>query len=346
MPIVRALTFFIPIENFRKFEKALSEYIAWVENILEDFPLEPWTVRTVLPPPPNNVSIDTWRKLLDYIIDNLGIDNPLIHGFSIPLSSKRLVDYIELLRTYDNLFGNIEFQPDTLDALDYLYGYDEPDMYTRMAVTFGKTVKTPYFPATSNTDNLFGFGIALRYVDLINKYLEGHTSDLSNYLDGVEMKLSGYGALYLGMDLSLSPWMEESVASIIEKHYGCRVGAPGSYHAVYNINLLINNIMREIGLKTLGFNEVMLPVGEDNRLMELTRERELRLMDLVGLTNVCVAGLDMVVIPRDNEIIRNVVRDLYSISRARGKTIAMRIIPSNEDEVYIGRFGSIPAIRV
>lgn len=346
MVLIRALTFFLPIERPTKYEDILNEYMAWIDNIVSDFPYDAWTTRVVLPPIPDRYPPKNWRRIIDYILENIGLNKILLHGVTLGLGDKRLNDYIEMLKQYRNLFGNILYQESGKNALPKLYSMDEPDLYTRIAVTYGGYVDTPYFPATTNRENIFGFSIALRYIDLMEEYLRGDSNNLVEYLNSMDMKLSGYGSLYLGIDLSLSPWMDESVAKLIENIYGCIVGQPGSYHAIHNLNIIINDLARTTGLRTLGFNEVMLPVGEDNRLMELVENNRLRLTDLIGLTSVCVAGLDMVVIPDNPRLIKKVAMDLNSISLSKGKPLGMRIIPSAQERVYIERFGEIPRITV
>ncbi len=347
MAIIRALTFFIPLDNNApNLEKSLNEYLTWVDNITSDFPYKPWTVRLVLPPIPSNYPFKKWRTIIEYIAENINLNTPLIHGLTMYLGDKRLKEFLDILKDYKNLFANFLYVEEYHDDLDLIYSFEDPDIYTRIAFTFGQAIETPYFPATTNKNNIFGFALALRYIDLMDIYLNGDKKKLVSYLDDLEMKLSVYGSLYLGIDLSLSPWMDESVAKLIEDRLNVKVGQPGSYHAISKLNNIIMQLIRGVGIKTIGFNEVMLPVGEDNRLMELAKDGQLKLIDLIGLTNVCVAGLDMVVIPDTTDLIKVIAKDLYSISVARKKSLGMRLIPTSEDEVYIARFGTIPKIRV
>jgi len=346
MAIIRALTFFIPLEEESNYEKSLSEYLSWVENIISDFPYKPWTVRLVLPPIPNHQPPKKWRKIIEYIIDNVNIRTPLIHGLTLNLGYKKLEEHLNILKDYNNVFANFLYSDEFPSELSLIYSLEDPDIYTRIAFTFGEAIETPYFPATTNKSNIFGFSLALRYIDLMDEYLKGDKKSLVSYLDDLEIKLSSYGSLYLGIDLSLSPWMDESVAKLVEDRFDVRVGQPGSYYAISKLNNTIIQLIRGVGIKSIGFNEVMLPVGEDNRLMELVRDGQLELVDLIGLTNVCVAGLDMVVIPDDMDLIKYIARDLYSISMHRKKSLGMRLIPTTEEEVNITRFGSIPKIRV
>ncbi len=346
MATIRALTFFVPIENQDAYEDELSEYFGWIDTIINNFPFEAWTTRVVLPPIKKHTSLRKWMKIIDYIIDNLSIDNALIHGITLGLEDPRIGEVGKLLDAYPNLFGNIIYKHSYSDKLVNLYRDGEVDKYTRFAITFNDPIMTPYFPATTNKRNIFGFSIALRYIDLIDSLLNGDEEKIADYLNNMDNKLSEFGSLYLGIDLSLSPWMEESIARLVEDRFGVAVGKPGSYYAIYKLNKLINEeLIRKLGLNTIGFNEVMLPVGEDNRLMELVKDGELTLSSLIGLTSVCVAGLDMVVIEKNEELMTNVAKDLYSISSIKKKTMAMRIIPSDEEEVFISRFGNIPKIR-
>jgi uncharacterized protein (UPF0210 family) len=130
--------------------------------------------------------------------------------------------------------------------------------------------------------------------------------------------------------MSLSPWREESVCMIIENLINNKIGFPGTLNAIYSLNKLIFGLIKKLEVKSIGFNEVMLPVAEDAVLNERVKEVALKLRDLVNYSILCVAGLDMVAIPLNLDIYRLAI-DMLTIYRVKKRTVAMRIIPVDQE---------------
>jgi len=223
-----------------------------------------------------------------------------------------------------------------------------PQLCTRIAFAIDKPVLTPYFPLASSPEGGFGVASALLYVnDLIN------TQDLSrkiseifleaySLVDEVSLKL---GAECYGVDLSLSPWMEESVAVLIERIKGKPFNEVGTYKAIFNLNCLIKAVSSRF--RCVGFNEVMLPYAEDSLLMSLGERGLLNVYDLISLASVCVAGLDMVVVPCEG--LEDMLWDAYAVLKSKNQPSGVRAIPVKAnpgDRVNLGRFGEVPVMMV
>ena len=99
-------------------------------------------------------------------------------------------------------------------------------------------------------------------------------------------------------------------------------------------------------LESLGFNEVMLAVGEDNLLKKRVKEKKLRLGLLEGLSVVCVAGLDMVNVIKDRDTLIRIFSDMNKISKIKKKPIGTRLIPTTSNSIKISKFGEIPIIEL
>jgi len=100
----------------------------------------------------------------------------------------------------------------------------------------------------------------------------------------------------------------------------------------------------------VGFNEVMLPLAEDDRLKELAAVGQLRFRDLLAATPACVAGLDMVPLPSTTEtrVLKWVMRDLDAASKLKRKPLGMRVLlvgAAPGEEVELGMFGKTPGAR-
>ena len=349
MAIVRALTFFIPCKGEMDYTD-LEKYYSRSMELLNDTNINPWTIRFVFPP----INKSGLNKLDSHKIDKIysvfsSNDKYLVNALPIISNSMDIVRLGDLLSNYPKLYSTIYL--DNLDKLDgiidYLYMRDyEPDIYTRVSIAHYRFIETPYFPNTANIENRYGFSIALRYVDLFKKFLKNDYT-IFEYLSRLKEKISGYSDLFLGIDYSLSPWMDESVCNVIEEYSGIKLGDVGSYSGVFEINRKIRYIIEESGVEEFGYNEVMLPVGEDNLLKERVKEQSIKLETLIGLSSVCVAGLDMTAVPRIKNLIIRILKDMDSIAHTKARSLGSRIIPVNpgESKVYIKRFGEIPVIQ-
>lgn len=224
----------------------------------------------------------------------------------------------------------------------------------RFAFSCGDQLGTPYFPDTASARK--GFTLSLRYVretrDILNSESGNKEEQVASVLRGVEeeaLSASRSSSLdYLGMDCSLSPWMEESAAGLIETALGTEFGGPGTHQAVFALNRMISKASAR--LRTLGFNEIMLPVAEDVRLKELALDGRIALSTLVSLISVCVAGLDMAVLPLSMSIPRlgRVLQDISSIASSKNRPVGIRLVLADGkpgDEVEMGSFGKVPIME-
>ncbi len=233
--------------------------------------------------------------------------------------------------------------------LESLWSRGSLDVYTRYAVLIGGYVATPYFPATYFRGDELILGVALRYADAFPKIARG---EYKGFIEWVEKVISManrvarcIGAKSVYVDLSLSPWMEESVAKALERVSGTVFGSVGSLAAVKQANDIITRVAEALearGVDIGGFNEVMLAVAEDRYLDELVARGYIRLRDLIAYTTVCVAGLDMVAVPKDLVDPRRLAADLWTSYLVRRKPMGARIIPVDEkpgSTVTLERFG-------
>ncbi|MFP3178561.1 MAG: DUF711 family protein [Thermocladium sp.] len=220
----------------------------------------------------------------------------------------------------------------------------------RFAALIGNELETPYYPASVNVRGGMGIALAILYPsDLIGAR---SVNDIRNRLEMLLRKAEEFGHLvadsisveYRGLDASLSPWGWESTVDVLEQ-FGSRIGSPGFMKTIWDIN----RELMALSVKKLGFNEVMLPLAEDERLKERARAGFITFKDLVTYSSVCVAGVDMVPIPmNDIDHVAGVVADLYAVSQVKKRPIGLRLIPSVKEtgDVDIEGFGETPVLRV
>jgi len=339
--IIRALTLtYDEVRDLNELEKDLK----LCEKALISTGFTPWTVRVTLPD-------ETSKELVKYLCGSKYLFSA--HHSSVSDTNK---EYLKKILECSNAFATLLISspdeiPKASELLVSLVNELGIDVATRLGFTIGEYVETPYYPLS--TPKRYGASVALRYAnDFMNSLKTQETlkkaySEISESLKRLDKILDSVfkniGVPYLGIDASLSPWMDESVVPIIEYLSGVHFPSTGSAWGIKKLNDLLRELSREI--KSIGFNEVMLPVGEDNNLMKLVREGSLRLSHLTFLTAYCLVGVDMVALPGSREIVESVLKDALAAYEVKKKPIGVRVIPSfNEREVRIARFGTIPVI--
>jgi len=330
---IRALTIFVTDLEKDKIEKYVNE----LESIKDE---KIWTKRIAFPPTPANVSFD---KLSDLIPKNNDIIFSLIH---VKSNDQRIREIPDILKTNNNIYASILLKrtEDVKNLSDFIYSLD-PELSTRVAILiYDDFLLTPYFPVGSANTVFDSFAISLLYT---NDYLEGKVSKSFAEANQLGVKFSKLLNLrYLGIDISLSPWMNESVAEIIEKKSG-KLFSPGNTYTVLELNKEIFSEAWKQKITPIGFSETMLPIAEDSLLIKRVEEGSLKLPHLQQLTFACVAGLDMVAISRDRDLYSKILLDSIAIQFNKRRPYGIRIIPSTGSEyIFINGYGKIPEIKI
>ncbi|MCD6084265.1 MAG: DUF711 family protein [Desulfurococcales archaeon] len=363
MVIVRAVTIHVPeypgsASSQRDLIDKVKSLIEVSRKLLSKYSIRCWGFRASFPSL-KYVRADTLRDIVvslsalsrecGVVVAGLHLDRVRDAGVY-----ELLINSLELS---DELFGSVLVCD--VEQLDYyvecLWKFSsKTDVFTRLAVVFPRRVTTPYFPVSTSLSNLWGVSIALRYADLVkaavtdpNMYeaLVSYVRKVAAFCSEVEART---GIKCLGLDLSLSPWMSESVGEIVELVNGADVPEPGSGWAVFKLNQLISKLAIDANVNVTGFNEVMLPVAEDNLLKKRVAEGKLKVRDLAHLAAYCVAGLDMTAISvasYKKEKLKKILYDTYSLSIIKRRSIGVRLIPSElkpGDVIKSERFGDIP----
>ncbi|MEM0161553.1 MAG: DUF711 family protein [Thermoproteota archaeon] len=377
MTLIRALA--IHLGNFSNYRPLKIEDLKEkVSTVKHKFKTNIWTTRVILPKivqdhsttfkgaSSQQVSERDLEKIIENseeLIKELGIDFVAI-PFDYNSLRKIRTKFVELFSVSNRLFfslniGNltgdlpIKESKDSIQLLKEIFESNGEEACTRFAISFGGQPETAYFPDTAAKN--FGFSLSLRYVnDILNRL--GDKKDLSDTIESIArpiqneaLRVQKYANMkFLGIDLSLSPWMKESILKLIEEVGDITEISPGFYTSIWKLNEAIMNTKK---IKKIGFNEVMLPVAEDSLLKEYFASRKMMITELIGAISVCVAGLDMVAVSANlkNEVIEKLVLDSISISKARKKKIGIRLILANGKaggEIKLSRFGKVPVIKI
>ena len=353
-PVIRAITVAVDETGEKGLRRAISSLYA-IRSCLPRVGVEAWTYRIVLPP--LDGGIEECKQVAkpaasipsDIIANIFGLVDEDTTRSCLPI----ILDYIEANpRLYSSILCK---DPDCLTYfLESLWNEKrKPGAYTRIAAVLGSPILTPYFPATLNTGRAYGFMAAFRYAELALSVAEGKSSIewLIESLRAVAGKLERLaecaGLDLLGIDYSLSPWMEESVAKIIETVAGSPLGSLGVFHGILQVNRLIETISAKTGVKPLGYNEAMLAVAEDNLLDQRVKEGRVRLRDLVAYSVFCVAGLDMVAVPAGLVDPHKLARDLWAVYHVKKRSLGVRVIPVKAEpgtEIMLEKFGATTVV--
>ncbi|MCS7111626.1 MAG: DUF711 family protein [Ignisphaera sp.] len=359
MALIRALAIHVPITE-PKPELIVEASIKLLDRTIaccRAVGCSPWTWRVLFPPLPDSIEYNDVKRMVPEISGSFSGTKVIV---AIPFRIDHpYVDKItELLYENDSMYSSVSCTDEfcVQKAVNSIYSRFRDvgmDVYTNFAIAFGSWVESPYFPATANTSNNTGFSCSLRYVDLVKLSLvEGHGDAVSKFIldiDNLLKSLSDCAANpYMGIDASLSPWLTESVTEVVEFLAGGRLGSVGSFYAIHRLNKYIAKLIIELKVRSIGYNEVMLPVAEDLLLNERVRDGVVRLKDLMSFSFLCVPGIDMVAMPYNIDYSRFLL-DVLAIHRVKKVSTALRIIPTDLESgarIVLKRFGETYVIHI
>ncbi len=357
-PTIRTITLHVPAEgndwiSIKSIEEA-SEVLSLLKKSLEEKGYTIWSTRIALPPPPQSVSIDRILDVRDKVEKGIFIavggfydDDPRINSLN-EIASNNMFSYIAV-KDHAKL-GDLAF---TL----LKWSLDTPQIMVRIALEFSgnREFLTPYFPITATPRHLQEpvYTIALLYPNwIIDNIKEPSLSEFSRTVreavdkvnQDAERTAGEHGIPFAGVDASLSPWMSDSVARLLELVGGCSLESYDCIPVLYSVNNVLNTVGK------VGFNEVMLPVGEDDYLKEKAQKGTLALEDLVHLTPYCLAGLDMVALTLSASQLHSLFKTLHLIARIKNRELGFRgvMLPPDypEEGVKLERFGFIPIVKL
>ncbi len=356
---VRAITLALPHKPQDLLKSAVFEeskvLCLQIKESLREFPLPIISFRIALKPieekdlvqlnapkilsSMNNLILDTGY---DYL--SLPIIIPAEVSIDVLESFKR---WVNAFRNYENIFLSLnikEFSLKDIPKIAGLYSYildalrrsmDYPSQ-TRISLTLKGPIMTPYFPSGACLREKPGIMVALLYpnflmgnirlgIPLEKAILQAYnlvSTPLSRCIKEINIP-------FYGIDLSISPWMEESVIPLLDIYRKSRGVSEPSYFSILSVNEILRNVASKI--KSIGFNEVMLPLAEDNELKRLVQHDLLRVRDFIALSALCVAGVDMIPLPRsDLDVIRGIIADMLSIAMIKPRPMGIRLILTNE----------------
>ncbi len=231
----------------------------------------------------------------------------------------------------------------------------EPVFATRIGVSLGSPLLTPYYPLSWSPGNAAKATVALTFPNYLREaYVSGGTTGMTKaMINAAEKALSALEhtsetmeVAPTGVDLSISPWMDESSLGLVETVAGVEVDEPGIALGIRIVEDVIQETLARIG-RGVGFNMIQLPVAEDSLMKQRAVEGKLTAKTLARLSGVCLAGLDLAVVPKNEKRVAGLLLEVGAYARAKGATLGVRIIPVDAepgDTVDLGIFGDVRVI--
>ncbi|MGC9114888.1 MAG: DUF711 family protein [Fervidicoccaceae archaeon] len=349
---IRALTLYAnPPNNFNEADLWIAEKANLLreaaEKIESQTNLEIWTRRiSIYLPKDEDVETITEevRKYSDIKF--------MIYQRTVSQTELRLLKKVVASGAYSALIT--ESEQDLMKAATAIEAIssDEPTNATRVAFEFsGQMFETAYFPlslhAMKGPDR---FAMALLYpTDALNA--RGNIGEaLKATLEKIYSEIKGFlkdgllGNKVSGIDYSLSPWMEESVARFIQEKGNCSFENLDCLEEVRKANNVLSDFARDKG--GIGFNEIMLPLGEDDELKSMVEQGKLTLKDFLIYSTVCVAGIDMIPLYYQKGELTRVLKSSYAIARQKRRPYGVRLIPvkDNRRKIRLDGFGEVPVM--
>jgi uncharacterized protein (UPF0210 family) len=209
----------------------------------------------------------------------------------------------------------------------------------RFAAIANVQAYTPFYPASYHQGLGNQFAIALESANVVAGVMsvqrdpeatrQALVSELGMHAFAVEDIASKIdretGWAYMGIDLSPAPMKYASIGSATAGFTGGRFGTSGTLTAVG----AITSALRDISVKKVGYNGVMMPVMEDTRLAQLWGEGAITMDQLLAYSAVCGTGLDTIPLPGDVTVqqIERIIGDVATLSVKLSKPLSARLLP-------------------
>jgi len=364
-PSIRAITLHYPVRDWEGAGERLDSAVSMLEEAC-DYASEatgskPWTLRLSLTPPEAGVPLGPYISELVEISDRRRILVSL-GGFSP--KDVRAPELKDALEAGLYAYLRADTWEDVALAARLLTSWSQPpfEHMTRVGVELlgDPGFLSPYFPIsqTPRAVRVPSFSVAFMLPSaLAEAFKRGGEAEAADLLLKASLKAARAitsfcerrDCAFAGADLSISPWMDDSVGSLVEEVGGCTIGDVGCILAVYRLNSLIRGVASALPSST-GFNEVMMAVGEDSLLKKRSYEKKLTLRRLMEMVPVCLAGVDMVALKSEEKELTSLLGALKAYAHSKGRPVGFRaiILPKDygHDRVMTARFGDIPVLEL
>jgi uncharacterized protein (UPF0210 family) len=358
-PKVRTITAFIRMDT-TQYKQQVADTLKILRNAKARFDLAGYTVETIrisTQPFPEYTRGMSKQDTLAFFhdLDNLAKQEGFIVSIGPALMSEKddlaqaqLLS--EILGLTNNLSGSIVVAGDdgvhwkavrvAADVMKYLEDHTDHSLGNfRFAAIANVPAYTPFFPASYHQGQGHQFAIALESANVVAAAMavprdaevtrQAIVAELEIHARAVEDVASKIdretGWTYMGLDISPAPMKDVSIGSATAGATGGRFGTSGTLTAA----AAITSALRDIMVKKVGYNGLMMPVLEDTRLAQLWSEGALTMDQLLAYSAVCGTGLDTIPLPGDitTEQLARIIGDVATLSAKLSKPLSARLLP-------------------
>ncbi len=209
----------------------------------------------------------------------------------------------------------------------------------RFAALMNCPPNTPFFPAAYWHDTRTNFSIGWQAIDFVQSAfinapnLETGLQNLKVIMETEGQKLvdlaetigKEWGIKFIGLDVSLAPMGDDSIAYAMEQQLPGCFGDSGTLTVAAGLT----RTLKSLSLPLCGYSGLMLPVLEDVGLGKRSEECYFNLDSLLLYSSVCGTGLDTIPIPGDasREQIAAILSDVATLSMQLNKPLSVRLFP-------------------
>jgi uncharacterized protein len=339
MPKVRTITAFVAVDRTR-YQIDFTEAISFLHKAQSTFERHGYTVQTlrVATQPFSDYTagmthdeVLRFFKSLDDIAQQekimIAIGPAYLTGEDGDAQAALLAD---ILQNTKSLYGTVVVaNKDTVDwpavhaaarVIKQLSGQTpHSEGNFRFAAIANVPAYSPFFPAAYHTGSGQQFAVGLESANTVTAAFNGAT-DYANAkrrlidlyypqsfdIEDIGEKLdSMFNWTYLGLDLSPVPGKDASIGAAIEA------------------------LSKGIGARKVGYSGLMLPILEDQRLLERWNAGLLSLDALLSYSAVCGTGLDTIPLPGNTseDTLARIIGDVASLSVKWDKPLTARLLP-------------------
>lgn len=209
----------------------------------------------------------------------------------------------------------------------------------RFAALMNCPPNTPFFPAAYWHDTRTNFSIGWQAIDFVQDAftdapnLETGLQNLKDIMETEGQKLvdlaetiaKEWGTKFIGLDVSLAPMGDDSIAYAMEQLLPGCFGDSGTLTVAAGLT----RTLKSLSLPLCGYSGLMLPVLEDVGLGKRSEECYFNLDSLLLYSTICGTGLDTIPIPGDatTEQIAAILTDVATLSLQLNKPLSVRLFP-------------------
>ena len=209
----------------------------------------------------------------------------------------------------------------------------------RFAALMNCPPNTPFFPAAYWHDARTNFSVGWQAIDLVQDAftdapnLEVGLQNLKTVMEAEGQKIVAlaqtlaqeWGIKFVGIDASLAPMGDDSIAYAMEQQLPGYFGERGTLTVAAGLT----RTLQSLALPLCGYSGLMLPVLEDVGLGERSKAGYFNLDSLLLYSTVCGTGLDTIPIPGDASTsqLAAILTDVATLSIQLSKPLSVRLFP-------------------